>query len=342
MPNNLGGLVSKFTTNLDRIIELESKTSFLNMNSALLGEFVGVGEIRIPKILMDGLADYDRATGFVPGGVTLEWETRKLEFDRGREFEIDVMDDEEHETLISANTMAEFTRTKVVPEMDAIRFARLAENAGNAVAEDFTSAQAALDAVLLMEECMQDHGRDLSQVTLCLTSSMKTLLRKAQPWRIGQGETPNGLFSTFDEMRLEVIPSARFLTAIDLMDGKSTNEATGGYAKAAGGYVETADTAVVAGKDYYTKSGSAYTKVASPTADGLSGYYELAGAGAGINFMGLTPDAAEAIQKHQKLRYFSPDVNQDKDAHKWQYRVFHDLIVTDNKKQLIYCNHKSA
>ena len=52
-----------------------------------------------------------------------------------------------------------------------------------------------------------------------------------------------------------------------------------------------------------------------------------------------TADAAEAIQKHQKLRYFAPDVNQDADAHKWQFRVFHDLIVLDNKKQLIYCSH---
>lgn len=295
MPNNLGGNVIKFTRNLDKIIEHESKTSFLNINSALIGDFVGVGEIKIAKLTMDGLADYDRASGFVPGGVNLEWETRKLEFDRGREFTIDVMDDEEHETLVSANVMAEFDRTKVIPEMDAIRFARLAENAGTTVAEAYEDPAKALDAVLLMEECMQDNGKALSDVTLCLTGRMKTLLRKAQPWRIGQGEAPNGVFDTFDEMRINVIPGNRFYTAIDLMDGKSTDEATGGYAKAADG--------------------------------------------ADINFMGLTADAAEAIQKHQKLRYFAPDVNQDADAHKWQFRVFHDLIVLDNKKQLIYCSH---
>lgn len=298
MPNNLGGLVTKYTANLDKIIERESMTSFLNLNSALLGEFTGVGEIKVAKIAMDGLGDYDRAAGFVPGGVTLDWETRKLEFDRGREFSIDVMDDEEHEALVSANVMGEFTRTKVIPEMDAIRFARLAENAGNSVAEAYTDPSKALDAVLLMEECFQDNGKDLSAVTLCLTSAMKTLLRKAQPWRIGQGEAPNGNFETFDDMKLKVIPSARFCTAIDLMDGKSTDEATGGYKKAADG--------------------------------------------ASINFMGLTSDAAEAIQKHEKLRYFPPDANQKADAHLWQYRVFHDLIVLDNKKQLIYCSHATA
>lgn len=295
MPNNLGGSVTKFTKNLDKIIERESMTSFLNMNSNLVGEFVGVGEIRVPKLTMDGLGDYSRTDGFVPGGVALDWETRKLEFDRGREFEIDVMDDEEHETLVSANVLSEFTRTKVIPEMDAIRFARLAENAGNTVSETYEDPAKALDAVLLMEECMQDNGKSLSEVTLCLTSFMKSLLRKAQPWRIGQGESPNGNFDTFDDMKLHVVPGKRFYTAIDLFDGQSSDEATGGYQKADDGAL--------------------------------------------INFMGLTSDAAEAIQKHEKLRYFAPDVNQKKDAHKWQYRVFHDLIVLDNKKGLIYCSH---
>ncbi len=298
MPNNLGGNVSKFTRNLDKIIERESMTSFLNINGALLGEFVGVGEIKIAKIGMDGLADYDRTNGFVDGGVSLEWETRKLEFDRGRGFSIDVMDDEEHETLVSANVMAEFERTKVIPEMDAIRFARLAENAGNTVSEDYEDPAKALKAVRLMKESFEDLGKDPSDIVLCLTSAMKGMLRDAMPYMMGQGEAPNGNFDTFDQMRLKVIPSGRFYTAIDLKDGKSTDEATGGYQKAA--------------------------------------------AGAGINFMGLTSDAAEAIQKHQKLRYFTPDQNQKADAHLWQYRVFHDLIVLDNKKPLIYCSHATA
>lgn len=298
MANNLGGLVTKFTKNLDKIIESESETAFLNMNGALLGEMNGVGEIKVPKMTVDGLANYDRTDGFVTGGVDIEWETRKLEFDRGREFVIDVMDDEEHEALVSANVMAEFERTKVIPEMDAIRFARLAENAGTSEAEDFEDPTKALEAVLLMEECMQDHGKELSSVTLCLTGRMKTLLRKSQPWRIGQGEDPNGNFETFDDMHLKVISGERFYTAVDLLDGKSSDEATGGYRKSE--------------------------------------------SGANINFMGLTSDAAEAIQRHKALRYFSPEVYQKSNAHCWQMRVFHDLIVLDNKKDLIYCSHATA
>ena len=295
MPNNLGKYVTHITTNLDKIIEAESKTSFLNLNSSLIGPLNGAGEVEIPKMTIDGLADYDRKNGFTPGGMDLEWETHKLEFDRGREFTIDYLDDEEREMIASSHAMAEFERTRVIPEMDAIRFARLAENAGESVADTYEDPTKALDAVLTFEEYIQDMGKSLSEVHLCLTGAMKTLLRKSQPWRIGQGEAPNGNFETFDEMRLEVIPGNRFYTAVDLLDGKSTDEATGGY--------------------------------------------KLAADGAAINFLGLTSDAAEAIQKHQKLRYFTPDENQKADAHLWQYRVFHDLIVLDNKKPLIYCSH---
>ena len=52
----------------------------------------------------------------------------------------------------------------------------------------------------------------------------------------------------------------------------------------------------------------------------------------------VNPAAAAAIQKHQTLRYFPPEVNQDADAHKWQYRVFHDLLTYDNKASLIYAH----
>ena len=52
----------------------------------------------------------------------------------------------------------------------------------------------------------------------------------------------------------------------------------------------------------------------------------------------MAPEAAAAISKHEKLRYFSPDVNQDDDAHKWQYRLYHDLIVYLKKKGLIYAH----
>lgn len=345
MANNLGGLVSKFTTRLDRVLEQGIKTGFLQINDEFLGDFVGVGEVRLPTFVVQGLGDYDRANGFVPGDVTVSWTNYKLRYDRGREFSIDVMDDEEHLRLVTANVMAEFARQKVVPEVDAIRFASLATGAGEVVtAGAITDPNDAVEAVLTMEEHFQGLGFELDGLTLNLTSSMNTLLRKAQPWRIeettlAQGSGPDTRIKTFDGMRLNVIPYNRFYTAIELLDGKTDGEEEGGYVKATDKYEKTADTEVDATKTYYTLSGSTYTAVASPTKANLGSYYEkVQSAGKGLNFLVAAPGSAVGITKHQTLRYFAPEVNQDKDAHKWQYRLFHDLLVYEQKKELIYAN----
>ncbi len=294
MPNNIGNTVTKFTNRLDRVLMQETVTSELSMNQDLLGEMKGNGVIEIASIAMDGLADHKRGGGFVKGGASLTWEPYKLEFERDREFDIDTMDDEERELILSANLMAEFARTKVVPEVDAIRFARIAENAGNKEFETFTDPAAAVDALDLAQEALQDHGADLSKCLLYCTSHYKTLLKKGQPWRIGQGETPNRRFDEVDGMKIRPVESARFYSAISLLDGLSAGEETGGYKMAEG---------------------------AAP-----------------LNFIAMAPEAVAAITKHVKLRYFTPDQNQDDDAHKWQYRLYHDLLVYLKKKGLIYAS----
>lgn len=294
MANNLGAVAQEFTNALDEILTAEIKTGDLTLNQELVGEFAGVGKVNVAKIALDGLADYDRSNGFVAGGITTAWEVLALEYDRGREFSIDVIDDEERELVASANAMGEFVRTKVVPEVDAIRFAKLFAGAasGNKAAANL-SASTVEDAILAGEAKVADET-DLDGCLLYITRPVLNMLRKALPYRIGQGENPNGKFETFDDMKLIVVPQARFYSAIDLLDGTTSGQTAGGYAKAS--------------------------------------------AGKNLNFMIVNPRAAAAIQKHQKLRYFSPDENQDADAHKWQYRVFHDLLVFDNKASLVYAH----
>lgn len=294
MPNNIGSTVTKFTNRLDRVLVQQTATSELSMNQDLLGEMKGNGVIEIASIAMDGLADHQRGGGFTKGGVSLTWEPYKLEFERDREFDIDSMDDEERAMIISANVMAEFARTKVAPEVDAIRFARIAENAGTKAFETFTTPTAAVDALDLAQEALQDHGADLSKCLLYCSSRYKTLLKKGQPWRIGQGETPDRRFDEVDGMKIRPVEGARFYSAISLLDGRSTGEEAGGY--------------------------------------------KMAEDGAPLNFIAMAPEAVAAITKHEKLRYFSPDENQDDDAHKWQYRLYHDLLVYLQKKGLIYAS----
>ena len=294
MPNNLGAQAQNFTNILDEVVTANIKTGDLTMNQDLVGEFAGVGKVNVAKIALDGLANYNRNSGFVPGGITTDWEVLQLVYDRGREFQIDVIDDEERELVASMYTMSEFARTKVVPEVDAIRFAKLYAGAvsGNKAAANLT-ANTIEDAILAGEAKVAEEA-DLDGCLLYITRPVLNLLRKAMPYRLGQGENPNGKFTEFDDMKVVVVPQARFYSAITLYDGTTSGQEAGGYVKASGAK--------------------------------------------NLNFMIVNPLACAAIQKHQKMRYFSPDENQTADAHKWQYRLFHDLLVADNKASLVYAH----
>ena len=69
-----------------------SLTSVLDSDPATARAGVNANEIMIPKLSMDGLAEYSRNDGYIKGDVSLEWETVKFNYDRGRLFEVDSMD----------------------------------------------------------------------------------------------------------------------------------------------------------------------------------------------------------------------------------------------------------
>ena len=60
-----------------------------------------------------------------------------------------------------------------------------------------------------------------------------------------------------------------------------------------------------------------------------------------INFMIVYPQAILQAKKFALPKIFSPDVNQDKDAWKFQFRLYHDAFVYENKVKGIYL-HKST
>lgn len=292
--NDLSNCIDKFTNRLDKVIAQETVTGDLNMNQDLVGEMSGNGKIEIATISMDGLATHKRGQGFTKGGISLKWNPYQLEYERDREFDIDVLDDDERAKLVSANVMGEFARTQVVPEVDAVRFAKLAKNAGTTVKKDLSGADETVAALLEAEQCMEDHGVKLSQCLFYHSAATKKLLRLSSKYDLSAGQAPNSNFSTYDEMKMIGVAGDRFYSTIKLLDGTTAGEEKGGYEKAEDGKA--------------------------------------------LNFIVMAPQAAAAISKHEKLRYFSPDVNQSDDAHLWQYRLFHDLIVYAQKKGLIYAH----
>lgn len=125
MPNNIA-LSKNYITILDAVYKKASLTSVLDSDPGTAQQGNRANEIVIPKLSMDGLADYSRNGGYVGGDVKLTHETVTFNYDRGRKFSIDYIDNEESAEVPFMNLASEFMRTKVVPEKDAFTFATLA------------------------------------------------------------------------------------------------------------------------------------------------------------------------------------------------------------------------
>ena len=141
---NMANTINKFAKYLnllDEVYQEASLTSVLDGDAALTSAGANANELVIPKLEMDGLANYDRAGGYVEGDVRLTSETVKFNYDRGRAFSVDSMDDEETAGVAFGRLSSEFIRTKTVPEMDAFRFAAYAGKAGNSQSKTFASGE---------------------------------------------------------------------------------------------------------------------------------------------------------------------------------------------------------
>jgi hypothetical protein len=69
-----------------------------------------------------------------------------------------------------------------------------------------------------------------------------------------------------------------------------------------------------------------------------AGGYNITAGGFKINFMIIQPSAIIKIAKHILPRIFSPDINQNADGWKFDYRIYHDTLILENKVTGIYVN----
>lgn len=221
-------LAKVYSNLLDEVYKQSALTAVLESDASLARQGANANEIIIPKLSMDGLADYSRNSGYVNGDVTLNWETVQFNYERGRMFSIDNMDNEETQNIAFGRLAGEFIRTKVVPELDAFRFATYASvvGAGTATGSLATGAEviAALrTATSAMDEAevpMEDRHLFITPTLLGLVEDMDTTKSKE-------------VLSRFAS--ITKVPQTRFYSAIELLDGKTPSEEKGGYKKADGG-----------------------------------------------------------------------------------------------------------
>ncbi len=215
---------------LDTVYQQASATSILDADADTVRMGAKAGEFLIPKISMDGLADYSRSSGYVKGDVTITYETKSCNYDRGRKFSVDAMDNEETAGIAFGKLASEFIRTKVVPEMDAFRFAKYASATGilSAAEATPTAGTAVLTALQIAVNAQDEAEVNVDGKILFITPTLLTLAKNVDTTK------SKAILDRFE--KIITVPQTRFYTAIDMKDGTSSNETAGGYAGATGGY----------------------------------------------------------------------------------------------------------
>lgn len=226
----------KYVPLLDEVYKQAALTSVLDSDASLAQEGANANEIIIPKIDMDALGDYDRSSGYTNGDVTMTNETVKFNYERGRMFSVDAMDNEETAGIAYGKLASEFIRTKVAPEGDAFRFATYAGTSG--ISKVATPATLSTGADVINALRTATNKMDEDEVTyerryLFITPTLKGLIDDLDTTKSKE------VLSRFEQVIL--VPQTRFYTAIDMLDGKSSGETKGGYKRHAKGS-ESGDT----------------------------------------------------------------------------------------------------
>lgn len=294
-----------FQQTLDLVAQQEALTGWMDANAGQV-KYNGGAEVKIPKLSLDGLGDYDRDNGYAQGSVNLEYETRKMTQDRGRKFTLDAVDVDETNFIATASTvMGEFQRVNVVPEIDAYRLSALATisiNKGTNVKYGYTPTESTvLREVKTGIRKIRDAGYNgplmiHANGETCLELEM-AMAGKLTSVTFSQG----GIDTTvpaIDKVPIIETPQNRMYTAIQLLDGKTEGQKKGGYAKG------------TTAKE--------------------------------VNFIIVPRVTPIAITKQDVMRIFDPMTNQDANAWSMDYRRFHDLWVKDNSEEFIYTNIKDA
>ena len=227
--------ITKYLPLLDQVYAVASVSAILDTPNALVRETADAKTVLIAQTSMSGLGDYDRADGFVSGDLTLTWKPYTFEYDRGRTFQIDAMDDMETMGLAFGSLAGEFVRVKVTPEIDAIRFAKYATNAGTTVSAVLTN-KTTVSAIATAEVDLEEKEVSLANCVLFMTPTVYGYVKDDTDHfqrTLVPSENPNRNFGSFDEMPIAKVPQSRFYTAVTTLSGKD-GEAAGGFAKAEG------------------------------------------------------------------------------------------------------------
>ncbi len=291
----------QLTNELDKALVQKSITAAF-LDNSFGSKFVDTKTVLIPDITFVGLGDYDRAEGFPEGGITVEQKPYTLTQERARRFYIDRMDmDEIGIAKLSGQIMGEFVRTQVTPEVDAYNLSKLASIATKANQIVGSGVAYANKSVSLLTEAIQavqnEVGFDEELVAICNTDVYGDLMSTTELTR---------RIDISDFKKGEISTKVRKLDECWIMPAPKGRMMT------------------------------AFDFLDGTTEGEQGGGFIPASGAKNIGFIVLPKRVAKFIKKLEKIRTFSPDIVQKKDAWQFDYRLYYDMLVKASETGTIF------
>ena len=258
----------------------------------------GGKEVKIPMLGMDGLGTMNGYKA-PQGDLNLEWETKQLQWYRGRNFSIGRYDvDETNFALSVAPALRVFLAEKVVPEVDCLRISMAAQGAisyGTTVVQASSGISTAniLDMLMADIASVQDKIGENEQLYIQISTGLKSLLsRSTQIQRFlnvkdFQIRSATLRIEALDDQYLVGTPSGYMHSIFGLNDGATAGQTVGGVT--------------------------------------------FADLGPNINWLIAARPAVDGIARPQVTKVIDPDQNQDGEYWKIMFSIYHGLWIMENK-----------
>lgn len=270
-------------------------TSAWMENNAIGVDYRGGKYVEMNELDVDGLGNYDRNLGYPGGNITGSKQRFELTMDRGREFKIDAADNDETGFLVTAAAaMSKFQDKWVIPEVDSYRYSKIYKEVkakkSSNILSDNISAGSITDQL----------ADDITQLRDVVGGSVPLVV-------IMSGMTQKYLGRDF----------ARSLDYMNFIMGQLHTK------------VKNID-------------GNPFMIIPSARLKTEYKYYDGVTAGQQKGGFAPAPEAKDmlwqitpmtapvAVGKIDKMRVFSPEEYQQADAWKTDYRLYHDLWMTQD------------
>lgn len=304
--NNNIDYAAVFNRILDEKFYILPRTMWMeNTNPGV--QWTGGREIKIPMLSMDGLGDMENCKA-PDGSMTLDWETKTLEYWRGRNFNICRYEiDMTNFALTVENALRVLLNEHVVPEIDKIRIGRLVQAANNygsgcikAQATSGITADNILGLLLNDIATVQDKIGENQQLYIQISTQMKNLLQQSSQItryldvRDFQIRSVTTRIEAINDQYLIGTPSRYMGSIFQINDGRSDGQTVGGVT--------------------------------------------FADLGPGVNWVIAARPVVDAVARPRVTKVIDPDVNQEGEFWKIMFSVYHGVWTYNNKKDGLLVN----